>query len=203
MRDLWRATAMVVSDSTLRAAISRAANAFDRPDLANVYRTDLAAAVRGRLADLRRQPDRAAMIAIDAAFRNRGVYMSAYELAEMNRWFLDDRANGSFSAALQECKDAFEPALAVGRAIQSSGFLESVGVLVADPGFRSAFALGSENLRDNGFAITQAEEDALRPVVSPNSPGALAAQKVFAMGWGGLACLAAFSMYPEFLHENR
>jgi hypothetical protein len=204
MRALWKATAMVIADPNLRAAIRAAAKTINVSQLANAYNAGvLPPTILPRLSTLDKQPDPAAIASIDAQLRAAGLHLAAYELSELNRWFEKDKPDGVFSAALEHARIAFQGSLQIGARIQSPGFYEGLGVLVADPEFRGAFALSADHLHDHGFDITKQEEDQLRADVTPGGAGEGAAQEIFSLGWGGTACQANFRFWPGGIHSNR
>lgn len=192
MRGLYKATAMLVLDETLRRAVSERANVIDKPELKDPI--------------LRPQPDLEAIKAIDNLLRARGVFLPIYDLCEINRWFIKDKdpeKPGQFSQALASFADAVKGATAVGSLAQSAGFLEAVGVTIVDPLLRAAFATGSVNLSDLGFLISQDEELALRAAVTPGSVAETLANKILRLGWDSIACTSRYLPYPGLVHSNR
>src|SRR5690348_9402543 len=127
MRGLYKATAMLVLDETLRRSISERANVIRKPELNDPI--------------LIPQPDPEAIKAIDNLLRARGLFLPIYDLCEINRWFVKDKdpeKPGQFSQALASFADAVKTATAVGSLAQSAGFLEAVGVTIVDPLLRAA-----------------------------------------------------------------
>jgi hypothetical protein len=186
MRNLWKGLALLAIDTDLRGQVTAKAKFDVRPDLEPA---------------LRNQPSLPALRDIDAVFRTRGVFLAAYELAEINRWVLD--GGKKFDKALDDFKTAIQTSLAVGGIVQSPGFLESVGVLVADPQLRDHFGKRILNLRDQGFQITKAEEDALRTSFGPGTTADRLADVIFNLGWSGTSCLGTDMPYEGMIHTNR
>ena len=203
MRALWKATAMVVENENLRAALSAAAKTIDVPQLNSAFNPALAPDTLKRLSVLNKQPDPGAIAAIDTELRAEGLHLSAYELCELNRWFDKDKPDGAFSHALAQARIKFQDSLQLGAATQSPGLHEALGALIADPEFRGAFALSTDHLHDHGFDITKQEEDTLRDQVTPGSDGETAAQAIFDLGWSGTACMANLRFWPRGIHSNR
>jgi hypothetical protein len=203
MRALWKATATVIENENLRAAISAAAKTTEVPQLDNAFNPSLAPDTLKRLSVLNKQPDPAAIAAIDTELRAAGLHLSAYELCELNRWFDKDKTDAVFSRALGQARIEFQDSLQLGASSQSQGFHEALGALIADPEFRGAFALSTDHLHDHGFDITKEEEDMLRAQVTPGSGGDTAAQALFDLGWSGTACMANLRFWPRGIHSNR
>jgi|SRR6478672_6104624 len=198
MRGLYKATAMLVLDETLRKAVSDKANVIDKPELVEKCPTELA--------HLLKQPDLEAIKAIDNLLRARGLFLPIYDLCEINRWFMEDKdpaQPGKFSGALAEFGNAVKSATNVGALAQSAGFLEAVGVTIVDPLLRASFATGSLNLSDLGFLISADEELALRTAVTPGGIAESLANRILALGWGSGTCTSRFLPYPGMVHSNK
>jgi hypothetical protein len=193
MRGLYRATAMLVLDETLRKAVSESAAVVNRPDLLDPI--------------LIKQPDLVAIKKIDHLFRERGLFLPLYDLCEINRWFMEDKNDppnlGKFSAVLKAFGEAVKDATSTGAAVENTGFLEALGASIVDPLLRSTFTTGNVNLSDLGFAISLDEEQALRITLTPGSVADTMANKILHMGWGSIDCTSRFLPYPGFIHSNK
>jgi hypothetical protein len=185
MRDLWKGLAMLAVDADLRTAVMQKAKVDDHPDLSPA---------------LREQPNVDALREIDAIYRTRGLYLGTYALAEINRWMVKHQQ--AFSDALDRLRDAIAKSLEVGSKSQNPGFLEAVGVLVADPLLREQFGKALIQLRDEGFQISPLEQDALRDDFLPGSAGAECAEEIFNLGWSSSSCAARKLVYSGLFHFN-
>jgi hypothetical protein len=199
MRDLWKALAMVALDNSLRDAID-AAKAFDtREEFTGLLENqDVVKELKGL--NLQNQPNLASLRTIDAEFRKRGLFVAVYGLAEINRWFID--GNTDFLNALQDLKEAVSASAAIAAVVQSPGYLESIGALVADPVLRDQFQKNETTLQDNGFIISPAEAKALKADFTVGSKADSAAAKIRALGWSGGVCFSTFYAYSGMVHLN-
>jgi hypothetical protein len=193
MRGLYKATAMLVLDETLRTAVSASASVVNRPDLLDPI--------------LIKQPDLVAIKQIDNLFRAHELFLPLYDLCEINRWFMEDKNDppnpGKFSKTLKAFGDAINQAAGIAGTNQNPGFLEALGASIVDPLLRSTFATGSLELSKLGFAITPQEEQALRTTLTPGSVADTMANKILHMGWGSTECTSRFLPYPGFIHSNK
>src|SRR5262245_29552311 len=112
MRGLYKATAMLVLDETLRNDVSASAAVVNRPDLLAPI--------------LIRQPDLVAIKQIDSLFRAHDLFLPLYDLCEINRWFMEDKNDppnlGKFSKVLKEFGEAVKGVTRTGVAAQKSRF---------------------------------------------------------------------------------
>jgi hypothetical protein len=203
MRELWKAYGLIVTDQNLRQTTSGTAAVIDRSDLKGIINPNLPEA-KNLAGDLEPQPDVVALHLIDMAFRGRGIHMSVYEQAEINRWFLEDKVTaagpaGKFSAALEHMRTLLE---AASFDLQSIPFLQCVGVLIADKRFRVAFTGGSESLTAHNFDPAGKEAE-LRTFFTPNGAGDQVADQIFKLGWPAPPCIAPLLNYPAYIHPNR
>jgi hypothetical protein len=196
MRDLWKALAMVALDTTLRNTVAGAVEFDSRPDLAAGLgqRPDLQAL------RLQNQPNLVALRDIDAAFRARGLVLPVYAIAELNRWFVDGKAE--FIAALEELKNAVSGSAAAAGIAPSPGFLESIGALVSDPVLRDRFQKNETTLEGNGFNIAPAEAAALKSDFKTGLAADTAAAKIRSLGWSGVPCFSTLFAYSGMIHFN-
>jgi hypothetical protein len=185
MRDLWKGLAMIALDADLRQAVAARAKFNVVPGLADEFRN---------------QPDLNALRDIDSEFRARGLVMGTYALSEINRWFLD--GGPAFLEALSQFRNALTESLPVGSNLQSAGFLEAVGALVADPQLRDGFSKHEQNLRDHAFIISEVEEAALRQDFEPASPADTLAARIFELGWSTGSCEGGLLVYDGMFHFN-
>lgn len=193
MRGLYKATAMLVLDETLRDAVSKSAAVVNRPDLLDPI--------------LIKQPDLSALKQIDHLFRQKELFLPLYDLCEINRWFMEDKNDfphpGKFSKVLEEFGVALKEATQIRSTAESTAFLEAIGAIIVDPLLRSTFATGSVDLSKLGFLISPEEEQALRAAVTPGSLADTLANTILRMGWGSNNCTSRFLAYPGFIHSNK
>jgi len=195
MRDLWKGLALLALDTDLRQSVIQKAKFDQRPEFAKF---DEPPNEIGQ--HLQNQPNVAALREIDAIYRTHGLFLGVYALAEINRWVLD--GGRKFVEALDSFGKAIAKSFAVGSKLQSADFLEAVGALVADPLLKEHFAKNERNLRDEGFAISQAEENALREDFAPGGAADTVADIIFKLGWPGSSCEARILIYEGLFHFN-
>jgi hypothetical protein len=150
--------------------------------------------------DLQNQPDPEALRKIDGVYRDRGLCLSPYALAELNRWVA---AGPPFFGALDRLRTALEPSLTVGSRIQSPGFLEAIGALVSDRSFRDDFATAAQPvaLAEYGFIVSPLEENALRADFR-RVEAFESANTIFSSGWPGGSCMSKVKVPDNILHPN-
>jgi hypothetical protein len=190
---------MLAFDTDLREKVRAEVGFDEKPDLEKGLdqRPDLQAL------QLSKQPKVTALREIDKLFRARGLCLSAYGLAEINRWLKEGTDGDKFAAALDTLKVTVETSMHTGAVIQSAGFLEAVGALVADPLLRDMFGKNLSSLRENGFAVSPVEEEALRNDFRPGSAADAAADRVRILGWSSdTGCFARALVYEGMFHIN-
>lgn len=229
MRDLWKGLAMITLDEELRKAISEKALCVMRPSVVERFPTvsdlkrefDIQPGLEEKLETLsdlaeklQIQPDLNALRGIDKLFRERGLILSTYALAEINRWFFGasiDPENqklhrDDFLAALARFKLKLKPFLGPqfnGVNNQSPAVLEAIGALVSDPELRDHFLKNTIGLREHGFDLSSEEENALRHGFEAGSPGLLSAIKIHELGWTSTgSCTSRLLIYDELFHFN-
>jgi hypothetical protein len=74
-------------------------------------------------------------------------------------------------------------------------------VLIGDPRLRLDLA-GTGSLAAHNLDAAGKEAE-LRLFFTPGSPGDMAADKIFNLGWTSGGCLSPLLIYPEFIHANR
>lgn len=186
MKDLWKGLAMLTVDEKLRKDVHDTARCVVKPDLPTMFQ---------------KQPNIDALRAIDQLFRQRGLVLSAYALAEINRWFAD--GGNPFLDELGHLRDAIGSSLAIGNSAHSPEFMEAIGVLVADPELLDNFIKGTMSLRQHGFRLSPQEEDALRSDFESGSSAAISAKEIHRLGWDGGSCSSRLLVYDKLFHLNQ
>jgi hypothetical protein len=196
MRDLWNGLATIALNNDLRQKVKVLCKFDSHPE----YAVGLDGHPRLQKAHLQDQPNVEALRNIYKEFKNVNVHLSAYALAEVNRWFLD--GGQPFLQALDALADALRPSITVSGSTQSSAFLEAVGALVSDPEFRDKFGKGEKHLHEFGFEISPAEEEALRVNFAPSTAADVQADLIFQLGWSGSGCNGRLMPYLGMFHPN-
>lgn len=208
MRDLWKGLAMITLDEGLRTAVSREAKCVRKEEKADKFRAQNLTEL------LEMQPDLDALRAIDKLFRERGLVLSVYALAEINRWFFgnhkQDEENkqhqADFLSGLESLRIALKPVQGSGIRGSNSlnpAFLEAIGVLVSDADLRDHFLKNTMTLREHGFQLSQEEEDALRQCFEPGSSAAASAKGIHDIGWpSSSSCTSRLLVYDQLFHIN-
>src|SRR4051794_26673587 len=131
MRNLWKALTLLALDEPLRNEVAALAKFDNKPDLGLGLekRSDL----QQRHFD--NQPNVPTLLAIDQKFRAKGIFLAAYDLAEINRWMKDGGAQ--FLDALKSLNTALAPFIVISPGNMAA--LEAVGALVADIDLRASF----------------------------------------------------------------
>lgn len=194
MRDLWKALTLLSVDKDLCDEIKVLVKFNHRPTLAEGLEK------RKDLEDLHfeNQPNIEALIAMQDVFREKGLLLAAYDLAEINRWMMNGGAD--FLAALDDLKVALDKTIIISD--DNFAALEAVGVLVSDSGFLDAFQKGDKTLRSQGFTVTEDEEDQLRVAFVVGGSVEDAAKKIIGFGWSGSSCASRYVPYDGMFHFN-
>jgi hypothetical protein len=206
MRDLWKGLAVVALDVDLREEIRKVAKFDDRPEYEfDENGKEFPAHPKVKALHLRNQPNVDALRKIYQLYRDRKkVYLSAYALAEINRWFVEGglpfiralaafRDGVAYSVGIASRGDAGQP---------SPEFLEALGVMVVDSEFRDMFGKSEKGLSEFGFVIDPAEEAALRKDFTPSSVADIQSEVIFRLGWSGTTCAGRLLPYPGMFHTN-
>jgi len=195
---LWRAVAMIAQDKPFREAVRALAKEVPFPEYPAGQTVSLPGGRNVEFQDWRPQPDPAAIAAIDDLFRERGLHMTIYDLAEMNRWMARD-TDGTKALRLDSLWDLLKPIARMVPDGQMASFHEVVGALISDERFRLNSAVQKPSTR--GFILTPDVESALMTLVATANFKDLAKQWVLE-NWDGSACLTSLDNYPEYVHPN-
>jgi hypothetical protein len=211
MRDLWRGLAMITFDEELRNAVSNEAKCVKKEDKAKKFLSE-----PQKLQErLEIQPDLGALRAIDKMFREKGLVLSVYALAEINRWFFGESLENNkkkthkrdFLTNLDLLKTALKPFQGPefnGFNTRSPAFMEAIGALVADPELRDNFLKNTMTLRAHGFQLSPEEEDALRHGFEPGSSATASAKDIHEIGWpDSSSCTSRLLVYDQLFHINQ
>ncbi len=148
------------------------------------------------------QPDPAALRQIDALFRQQNLYLSVYDLAEINRWMvIDNNSSGQVSALLDQYWAAVGSIPGITAANRGS-FQEAAAVLMVDPDLRNRFIGRTDDLSKRGFTFDAGVEENLRAAVTPPSVGNIADAFV-KLTWPGMECFSRLDFYAAYDHPNR
>jgi len=140
------------------------------------------------------QPEYRALVQIDALLRDRGLFLAAYEIAEINRW---------------ATKTAFASQMStIGASLKAEGIhisgvgpseLILIGVLIVDENVR-------EDLLSNGLDLNwfggPSQLDKLERVFREGGDAEDAAKKYFADGWSPEGCTVRQKLYQTMFHIN-
>jgi hypothetical protein len=188
MDRLWTALGMLAQDEQLRDAVQSLTNMVERLDLPD------------KPIDWQKQPDMNALAAINSIFTGKGLYLSAYELSEINRWLWEDRTKfgGKSMAALS----AYWAALNA-PAEPSRTFFEAAGALVIDGGVRHSIAQQETTFSEHGFGeLTGPEQETLRTALRDGGVADNKAKEFFAFSWSGSHCGSIIKAYAGWIHLN-
>lgn len=149
---------------------------------------------------MKEQPSVPTLRAIYEVFVRRGLYLAAYELAEINRWLCDD--NKHKGASMAAVKEYWEAIKAAGVDTSKPSLRQAAGAMAIDGKLRFEFADPDTNLRKFGFDVDERDQELLRNVVATNQPADLAAQRFFDFSWPGSTCGGIMVPYPGWWHVN-
>jgi hypothetical protein len=196
MRELYKALALIAVDKTVREAVVATTGFVLKPALKKE-----AACMPDPTTDLEweKQPNLDGLRAMDKVFRPHGLFLTAYDLAEVNRWIA--KHTDDFIKVLDEFRDGLPEDVRNALEGKNLPLLESVGVMIVDPELRDRVRKGDENLTDSGFRISPVEEERIREIFASGGGVDLAADKIRAMGWSG-SCASRQSVYDSMFHFN-
>jgi hypothetical protein len=192
MRTLWHALSLLAEDNDFRAAVKAASDIEIREDQPT------------EPVDLQPQPTFQALQEIDRLFTNHKppLYLSAYELGEINRWV--------------RYRKGVEPVAEMWRILDikekvpkpSNDFLAAIGAMAIDSEFRfrawyeQTRGQGPNSiLKNHGFNLTADE----KAVLTGLRPGGLAdnlCKQFFLDIWSGSPCTSLATVYPGWVHSN-
>jgi hypothetical protein len=193
MRTLWHALALLASDDKLRDRVKAASDIEIREDQPT------------EPVDLQPQPTFQALQKIDDLFRDKKLYLSAYELGEINRWVryrrgVEPVAEMWEKLELQKLKLQDPP---------SPGLMAAIGAMAIDSELRfrawyeqsTGASKASSILQDHGFVLLPGEEAVLTKL-QPGGPADNLCKKFFLDIWGGYPCTSLATIYPGWVHSN-
>ena len=199
MRDLW--TALTLMADNTDGILDELKKIADTEDTGMKEEVELGTSAGDtRKMFMKQQPSFPTLRAIHEVFVKHGLYLAAYELAEINRWLCDDRIHqGKSMAAVKEYWEAIK---AAGVDTSNKSLQQAAGAMAIDGKLRFEFADPDTNLRKFGFDVDEEEQQLLRNVVATNQPADLAAQRFFEFSWPGSTCGGIMVPYPGWWHVN-
>src|SRR5258708_11579120 len=120
------------------------------------------------------QPVPEALSAINDLYKDKGLQLCLYSVAELDRWMVIVKMDGSAAGAgeddpssyLDRYWKAIQPVAAMVPDEQLPQFLEVAGLLLIDPDVRARFISGDLHLADRGYTFSPEIEEALRAAVA-------------------------------------
>jgi hypothetical protein len=194
MRALWHALSLLAGDDKLRADVKAASDVEIREDQPT------------EPVDLRPQPTFQALQRIDDLFRAKNLYLSAYELGEINRWV--------------RYKGGVEPIAKIWRILNisntvpnpSDDFMAAMGAMAIDSELR--FRVWYEQstgqsqpdcktiLENRGFKKLTDDEKAVLTELMPGGKADNLCKQFFFRIWSGSPCTSLATIYPGWIHSN-
>jgi len=192
MRDLYHAFGLLAVDNALRQSVTAACGFLPRPDLKlskeqSPFKFDFQWEV---------QPDPAQLDVLASMFASRGVFLCAYELAEINRLLAITTLCVALDTVGANLRTAMQLSYLCDRRI-----LVAVGALMADGDFLTAFVVGTETLTTPEFGLTADVATGLFNLFS-SSVMRSACNDVDGPGWPGTTCLVSVRPYPQMISFN-
>jgi hypothetical protein len=193
MRALWHALSLLAKDDTFRADVKAASDVEIREDQPT------------EPVDLRPQPTFQALQKIDELFRARNLYLSAYELGEINRWV-------RYRRGIEPVAEIWK-LLDIGKKVPepSDDFMAVLGAMAIDAELRFRVwyeqttqqyqSDGNTLLEDRGFVLNK-EEQAVLTELSPGGKADNLCKQFFLDIWGGSPCTSLATIYPGWIHSN-
>ncbi|HEX6545401.1 MAG TPA: hypothetical protein VF023_03765 [Bryobacteraceae bacterium] len=193
MRALWHALSLLAKDDTFRANVKAASDVEIREDQPT------------EPVDLRPQPTFQALQKIDELFRARNLYLSAYELGEINRWV-------RYRRGIEPVAEIWK-LLDIGKKVPepSDDFMAVLGAMAIDAELRFRVwyeqttqqyqSDGNTLLEDRGFVLNK-EEQAVLTELSPGGKADNLCKQFFLDIWGGSPCTSLATIYPGWIHSN-
>jgi hypothetical protein len=193
MRALWHALSLLAKDDTFRADVKAASDVEIREDQPT------------EPVDLRPQPTFQALQKIDELFRARNLYLSAYELGEINRWV-------RYRRGIEPVAEIWK-LLDIGKKVPepSDDFMAVLGAMAIDAELRFRVwyeqttqqhqSDGNTLLEDRGFVLNK-EEQAVLTELRPGGKADNLCKQFFLDIWGGSPCTSLATIYPGWIHSN-
>jgi hypothetical protein len=193
MRALWHALSLLAKDDDFRASVKAASDVEIREDQPT------------EPVDLQPQPTFQALQKIDDLFRARNLYLSAYELGEINRWV-------RYRKGVEPVAEIWK-ILDIGKKVPnpSDDFMAAIGAMAIDSEFRSRAsyeqaaqqrqANGRTILENHGFKLTD-EEKAVLTELRPGGKADNLCKQFFLDIWSGSPCTSLAIVYPGWVHSN-
>jgi hypothetical protein len=194
MRTLWHALALLAKNEAFRAEVKEASDVETREDQPN---------------NLQAQPTFQALQRLDHLFTGQQLYLSAYELAEINRWVRNDAGMGQIAE--------FWKALGVESKVKdcpSGGFMAAIGAMAIDAELRfrawyekaipqspDKLPNGKTILENHGFTLTRDETTVLAEL-NPGGKADNLCKEWFRSTWSGSPCTSLATAYPGWVHSN-
>jgi hypothetical protein len=193
MRALWHALSLLAKDDAFRADVKAASDVEIREDQPT------------EPVDLRPQPTFQALQKIDELFRARNLYLSAYELGEINRWV-------RYRRGVEPVADIWK-ILDIGKKVPkpSDDFMAALGAMAIDAELR--FRVWYEQttqqrqpdcktiLEDRGFILSP-QEQAVLTELRPGGKADNLCKQFFLDIWSGSPCTSLATVYPGWIHSN-
>jgi hypothetical protein len=195
MRTLWHALSLLAQDDDFRAQVKAASDVEIREDQPT------------QPVDLQPQPTFRALEEIDRLFTTHEppLYLSAYELGEINRWVRYRRGVEPVAKIweiLKINKKVPEP---------TKDFMEAIGAMAIDSELRSRAWYeqttqqrqpnGRTILENHGFKLKPKEEEVLTEL-RPGGEADNLCKQFFLDIWGGSPCTSLATVYPGWVHSN-
>ncbi len=192
MRNFYNAFGLLAVDNELRQAVTKHCGFTARPDL------ELSAANSPFQVDFHweQQPNPANLDAIRSIFRERGVFLYAYDLAEINRLL----ARPELCAAIDTVGDHVRTSLQLSH-LCDSRILVAVGALMVDKTFLAAFLQGEEHLTDPEFGLTDVLDQGLANLFTSAVVNG-ACGTLGDGGWPGTTCAIRVRPWVGMIHFN-
>ncbi|HXE12776.1 MAG TPA: hypothetical protein VN633_11685 [Bryobacteraceae bacterium] len=194
MKALWQALSLLAGNDKLRADVKAASDVEIREDQPT------------EPVDLRPQPTFHALQEIDRLFREKNLYLSAYELGEINRWV---RYKGGVEPIaeiwdLLNLKDKVSDL--------SPDFMAAMGAMAIDSElrFRAWYEQTTGQyppkdgtiLENRGFTGLTDAEKALLTELQPGGKADNLCKEFFFRIWSGSPCTSLATIYPGWIHSN-
>jgi hypothetical protein len=192
MRQLWEALAMLARDENFTEKVRNRSEIEMRDELPD---------------NLREQPTLKALEDLNDLFAEHDLYMSAYELAEINRWVRDPDSMDALHEFWKTLTSSINP-----DDLKKPKILETIGALAIDSylRFRASYEYQQKSsgkpvpdpiLQKHGFNLEPYEKE----ILSNLEPGGkldimLAIYQRYS--WPGPACTSRPTAYPGWEHTN-
>jgi hypothetical protein len=209
MRDLYNALASLALDEALRDAVISKARTKVVGSYARGPAVPSTATPTDKSTDIdlhwEVQPDYNALLDIDALFRARGLFLAAYEIAEMNRWGLARNFSGNMAN--------------IGTFLAEAGFtagnvpareLVLIGAMIMDENVRSNIRSGIWDKKWFGFEENnpvdvedmEVVQGRLRHAFPENLRADIEASEFASQSWSPNGCPGRQQLYQTMFHFN-